>query len=77
MVEIVITNTLVILVIHTGLFKINRILGFAYKIKSFSRIDPPFGGHHICPIQEMLCKFGEDIFNIKAVVLIFQKDPFF
>ena len=24
---------------------------FAYKIKSFSRIDLPFGGHHICVIH--------------------------
>ena len=62
--------------INTGLFKIKRTLRFAYKINNFYRIDLPFGGHHICPIHGMPCTFGKDIFNIKDVVLIFQKDPF-
>ena len=61
---------------NTYLFKINRTLRFAYKIKSFFRIDRPFGVHHICSIHGVHCKFGKDIFNIKVEVLIFQKDPF-
>ena len=63
--------------IFTDLFKINRILCFAYKMKSFSRIDLPFRGNHICEIHGVPCNFGKDIFNIKDVWLIFQKDPFF
>ena len=47
------------------------------KSTVFFRIDLPFGGHHICPIHGVPCKFGQDIFNIKDVVLIFQKGPFF
>ena len=35
-----------------------------------------FGGHGICPIDGVPCEFGKDIFNIKAAVFIFQKDPF-
>ena len=60
---------------YTYLFKLNRTLRFAYKIKSvFFCIDLPFGENHIYPIPGVPCKFGEDIFNIKDVVLIFQKD---
>ena len=70
------TNAIKLSVIYTYLFKINRTLRFAYKIKSIFRIDLPFGGNHIYPIPGVPCKFGKDIFNIKAVVLIFQKDPF-
>ena len=55
---------------------INWTLLFTYKINSFFCIDLPFGGNHIYPIPGMPFKFGKDIFNIKAVVLIFQKDPF-
>ena len=47
-----------------------------YEINSFYRRDLPFGGHHVCPIHGVPCKFGKDIFNIKVAVLIFQKDPF-
>ena len=61
---------------NSYLFKINRTLRFAYKINSLSRIELPFGGHHICSIHGVPCKFGKDIFNIKDVVLIFQNDPF-
>ena len=62
---------------NSYLFKINRTLRFAYKINSLSRIELPFGGHHICSIHGVPCKFGKVIFNIKGVVLIFQKNPFF
>ena len=34
--------------VHTDPLKINRTLGFAYKITSFSQIDLPSRGHHIC-----------------------------
>ena len=51
-------------------------LRFVYKINSMYRRDLPFGGHHVCPIHGMPCKFGKDIFNIKDAILIFQNDPF-
>ena len=63
-------------ILSTGLFKIKRTLCFAYKINNYYRIDLPFGGHLIWPIHGVARKFGKDIFNIKDVVLIFQKDPF-
>ena len=43
------------------LFKINRTLRFAYKINHLYCIELPFGGHHICPIYGVPCKFGKDI----------------
>ena len=57
--------------------KINRTLCFAYKINSCFYIALSFGGHHICPIHRVPCKFGKDIFDIKDTVLIFQKDLLF
>ena len=36
----------------------------------------PFGGHDICPIHGVPCKFGKYIFNVMDAVLIFHKDPF-
>ena len=47
-----------------------------FCLQNFLCIDLPFGGHLICPIHGVPCKFGKDIFNIKDAVLIFQKDPF-
>ena len=67
---------LYISMLFTYLFKIERTLRFAYKIKKNFCIHLPFGGHHMCPMHGVPCKFGKDILNIKDVVLIFQNEPF-
>ena len=70
-----IQSNLSFFLVHTGLLKINRTLLFTYKIKSFFFAQT-------CPLDEIIfiqflgCP-GKDIFNITAVVLIFQKDPCF